>query len=48
MLSEGQSYLRGAPWLMFAPGVAVFLAVLGFNLLGEGLREALDHKERRG
>lgn len=47
MLSEGQPYLVGAPWLVIAPGVAVLVTVLGFNLLGEGLRDALDPKERR-
>lgn len=46
MLYEGQPYLRGAPWLVFAPGAAVLVAVLGFNLLGDGLRDALDPKER--
>lgn len=48
MLSEGQPYLRGAPWLVFAPGAAVLVTVLGFNLLGEGLRDALDPKDKRG
>ena len=47
MLADGQSYLRGAPWLIAAPGVAILVTVLGFNLLGEGLRDALDPKERR-
>jgi ABC-type dipeptide/oligopeptide/nickel transport system permease subunit len=46
MLAEGQSYLVGAPWMAIVPGVAVFLTVLGFNLLGEGLRDALDPKDR--
>ena len=47
MLSEGQLYLRGAPWLVTAPGGAILVIVLGFNLLGEGLRDALDPKDRR-
>lgn len=47
MLVEGQQVLRGAPWLVTAPGVAILVTVLGFNLLGEGLRDALDPKERR-
>ena len=42
MISEGQPYFRTAPWLMFAPGVAILMTVLGFNLLGDGLRDALD------
>jgi ABC-type dipeptide/oligopeptide/nickel transport system permease subunit len=47
MLSEGVPWVGGAPWLVFVPGVAVLLTVLGFNLLGEGLRDALDPKDRR-
>jgi peptide/nickel transport system permease protein len=48
MLSEGQSYLTGgAPWLALAPGAAVLLTVLGFNLLGDGLRDVLDPREKR-
>lgn len=42
MISEGQPYFRTAPWLMFAPGLGILLTVLGFNLLGDGLRDALD------
>jgi peptide/nickel transport system permease protein len=42
MLAEGQSYLRGAPWLVTAPAAAILLTTLGFNLLGDGLRDALD------
>jgi ABC-type dipeptide/oligopeptide/nickel transport system permease subunit len=45
MLLEGQSGYMTAPWLLVAPGAAILLAVLGFNLLGEGLRDALDPKE---
>jgi peptide/nickel transport system permease protein len=47
MLSEGRSYLAGAPWLVAAPGIAILLTVLAFNLLGEGLRDALDPKDKR-
>jgi peptide/nickel transport system permease protein len=47
MLFEGKAYLVGAPWLAFAPGVAVLVTVLGFNLLGDGLRDALDPKGDR-
>ena len=39
-------YLQSAPWLAIAPGVAIVLSVLGFNLIGDGLREALDPKLR--
>jgi len=42
MLFEGQDYYLAAPWLLIAPGAAILLAVFGFNLLGEGLRDALD------
>lgn len=42
MLAEAQTYLRRAPQLMMYPGTAIFLAVLGFNLLGDGLRDLLD------
>lgn len=47
MLSEGRSYQFGAPWLVAAPGIAILLTVLAFNLMGEGLRDALDPKDRR-
>ena len=42
MLASGRGYLEQAPWLGAFPGVAIFLTVLGFNLLGDGLRDALD------
>jgi len=42
MIAEGQAYLHRAPWLSLAPGVAIALTALGFSLLGEGLREALE------
>jgi len=42
ILASGRSYLRLAPWVTFFPGVAIMLTVLGFNLLGDGLRDALD------
>src|SRR5919197_2755529 len=47
MLSEGRSYLRLAPWVTFFPGMAIFLIVVSFNLLGDGLRDALDPRLRR-
>jgi len=46
MILEGQAFFRAAPWLVLVPGVAVMLAVLGFNLLGEGLRDVLDPMRR--
>jgi peptide/nickel transport system permease protein len=46
MLNVAQRFLTNAPWIAIWPGLAIFLAVLGFNLLGDGLRDALDPKER--
>ncbi|MEZ4224992.1 MAG: ABC transporter permease [Polyangiaceae bacterium] len=45
MLQEGQRYYTISPMLVMAPGVMIFVSVLGFNLLGEGLRDALDPHE---
>jgi peptide/nickel transport system permease protein len=42
MLSAGKDYIHLAWWLTLFPGLAIFLTVLGFNLLGEGLRDRLD------
>ncbi len=42
MISAGLSYLRVKPWLSIAPGLVITLAVLGFNLLGDALRDILD------
>jgi ABC-type dipeptide/oligopeptide/nickel transport system permease subunit len=42
MLSVAQGYISLAPWLAYWPGLAIFLAVMGFNLIGDGVREALD------
>ena len=47
MLAEGQSALQTSPQLVLLPGVSIALAVLGFNLLGDALREALDPKVGR-
>jgi peptide/nickel transport system permease protein len=47
MISEGQAYYRSAPWLILFPGIAIMLTVLSFNLLGDGLRDALDPYQRR-
>ncbi|UCG51891.1 MAG: ABC transporter permease [Candidatus Latescibacterota bacterium] len=44
MISAGLDYLRVAPWLSLAPGIGITLAVLGFNLLGDAFRDALDPK----
>lgn len=47
MISEGQPYLIVAPWTVLPPGLAVVLAVVGFNLLGQGLQNALDPRQAR-
>jgi peptide/nickel transport system permease protein len=46
MLNSAQRFLTQAPWMAVWPGLAIFLTVLSFNLLGDGLRDALDPKER--
>jgi peptide/nickel transport system permease protein len=42
MLNEGRTYLETAPWISVFPGVAIMVAVLAFNLIGDGLRDVLD------
>jgi peptide/nickel transport system permease protein len=42
MIRTGSQYLEVAPWLAFAPGIAIFATVLAFNFVGDGLRRALD------
>ncbi|WP_051213306.1 ABC transporter permease [Rubritepida flocculans] len=42
MLNSAQRFIENAPWLAIFPGLAIFLVVLAFNLLGDGLRDALD------
>lgn len=46
ILSAGQDYFNQAPWIMLYPGLAIMITVLGFNLLGDGIREALDPRQR--
>lgn len=46
MVADGRDLLRVAPWVSFAPGIAIGIAVLGFNLVGDILREAYDPKSR--
>ncbi|MFP9191864.1 nickel transporter permease [Natronosalvus vescus] len=45
MISEGRNYLQDAWWVVNFPGMAIMLAVLGFNLLGDGLRDVLDPRD---
>ncbi|MGG6292888.1 nickel transporter permease [Leptolyngbya sp. AN02str] len=47
ILAAGRDYFRRAPWVTTFPGLAIVVTVLGFNLLGDGLREALDPQQRR-
>src|SRR5262249_41562375 len=42
MLNVGKNYLDLAPWLAIAPGAAIFLSVIAFNVLGDAVRDALD------
>ena len=46
MLSEGRGYLQQAPWMGIFPGLAIMVSVLGFNTLGDGLRDVLDPRFR--
>ncbi len=46
MLNAAQRFLSQAPWMAIFPGLAIFLTVLSFNLLGDGLRDALDPRHR--
>ena len=47
MLSEARGYFDDYPWVAIFPGMAIVLTVLSFNLLGDGLRDALDPKSRK-
>jgi peptide/nickel transport system permease protein/oligopeptide transport system permease protein len=47
MLNTAKNFMTQAPWMSIFPGSAIFLAVLGFNLLGDGLRDALDPRQEK-
>ena len=47
MLSDARSFIESAPWLVTLPGLCILVVVLGFNLLGDGLRDALDPRLKR-
>jgi peptide/nickel transport system permease protein len=47
MIQQAQSFYRTAPWLLIFPGLAIMITVLAFNLLGDGLRDALDPRQRQ-
>ncbi len=46
MIRDGMAYLGTSPWFSIAPGIAIFIAVLAFNLLGDGLRDVLDPRSQ--
>ncbi|MDH5538769.1 MAG: ABC transporter permease [Rhizobacter sp.] len=46
MLNTAKNYIDNAPWMAIWPGLSIFLLVLAFNLLGDGLRDALDPRQR--
>jgi peptide/nickel transport system permease protein len=47
MLSEGRAYFQQSVWMAIFPGLAIMLSVMGFNFLGDGLRDALDPKMKQ-
>jgi peptide/nickel transport system permease protein len=47
MLSEGRAYFRQSPWMAIFPGLAIMITVMGFNFLGDGLRDAMDPRHTR-
>ncbi|MBQ4370042.1 MAG: ABC transporter permease [Oscillospiraceae bacterium] len=48
MLNEGRNFMQSAPWLMIYPGIAIFVTVVVFNMLGDGLRDILDPRSNEG
>ena len=46
MLNTAKNFMETAPWMAVWPGLAIFVLVLSFTLLGDGLRDALDPKHR--
>jgi len=47
MLASGRNYLRAAPWVSTIPGLAIMMVVFGFNVLGDGLRDAMDPRMKK-
>jgi ABC-type dipeptide/oligopeptide/nickel transport system permease subunit len=47
MLSTGRNYITRAPWLLFGPGIAIFVTVMAFNVFGDGVRDLLDPRQRQ-
>ncbi len=48
MLNAGRNFLEREPWVSFFPGVAIFLTVLGFSVIGDGIRDTLDPRMKAG
>lgn len=48
MLNEGRSFMQSAPWMMIYPGLAIFITVVVFNMLGDSIRDILDPKGKAG
>lgn len=47
MLADARPYIQTAPWTMIFPGLAIMMTVLGFNLLGDGLRDIMDPRMKQ-
>ena len=47
MINAGRGYLQQAPWIVFGPGVALFVTVVGLNFVGDAIRDALDPRLTR-
>ena len=47
MLSNAQQYFFSAPWLVFFPGICIFVTLFSFNMIGDGLRDAFDPRMTR-
>ena len=47
MIGDGRKYFASSPHLVFFPGIAILLTVISFNLVGDGLREALDPRFKK-
>ena len=47
MLADSRNLMEMAPWLLIFPGIAIMIGILGFNLLGDALRDILDPRTRR-
>ena len=48
MLADAREFIRSDPWIVTFPGLAILITVIAINLTGDGLRDALDPKMRKG